>query len=338
MRRPSAPASSASLRPAAGLHLLRRIVARHRRRRALGRHRRAAQGPHRRPRGDRHDHAQLRRALPGRLPAAHPGLAAGPGPGQPEVAGDAETRGLPPTCSAQRTASTSGFVLALARHGRSSGGCSTARALGFRFRAVGENPHAARVGRHQRQAHATSWRWSSRAPCRPRRRRQVLGTVTAGFTAGIDAGIGFDAITVALLGRSSPWGIVRRRPAVRRAARPAATPCRPPAAPDRHRARHPVAHRAVHRRAAAGPRDLPAPGAAPAPPAAREGGGRLMATHRAAPRGSPPSRRTRAPSSPRPAGRRRSPSPSCHGAAASASSASRSPRPATPRSGFGADR
>ena len=36
---------------------------------------------------------------------------------------------------------------------------------------------------------------------------QVLGTVTTGFTAGIDAGIGFDAITVALLGRSRPWGI-----------------------------------------------------------------------------------------------------------------------------------
>ena len=36
---------------------------------------------------------------------------------------------------------------------------------------------------------------------------QVLGTVTTGFSAGIDAGIGFDAITVALLGRSTPWGI-----------------------------------------------------------------------------------------------------------------------------------
>ena len=35
----------------------------------------------------------------------------------------------------------------------------------------------------------------------------MVGTVTTGFTAGIDAGIGFDAITVALLGRSTPWGI-----------------------------------------------------------------------------------------------------------------------------------
>ena len=37
---------------------------------------------------------------------------------------------------------------------------------------------------------------------------QVLGQVTTGFTAGIDAGIGFDAITVALLGRSRPLGIL----------------------------------------------------------------------------------------------------------------------------------
>jgi simple sugar transport system permease protein len=35
---------------------------------------------------------------------------------------------------------------------------------------------------------------------------QVLGTVTTGFSSGIDSGIGFDAITVALLGRSTPWG------------------------------------------------------------------------------------------------------------------------------------
>ena len=35
----------------------------------------------------------------------------------------------------------------------------------------------------------------------------MLGTVTTGFTQGIDAGIGFDAITVALLGRSRPIGV-----------------------------------------------------------------------------------------------------------------------------------
>jgi simple sugar transport system permease protein len=35
---------------------------------------------------------------------------------------------------------------------------------------------------------------------------QILGSVPTGFGDGIDAGIGFDAITVALLGRSRAWG------------------------------------------------------------------------------------------------------------------------------------
>ena len=35
----------------------------------------------------------------------------------------------------------------------------------------------------------------------------MLGSTTTGFSAGVDAGIGFEAITVALLGRSRPWGV-----------------------------------------------------------------------------------------------------------------------------------
>jgi ABC-type uncharacterized transport system permease subunit len=31
--------------------------------------------------------------------------------------------------------------------------------------------------------------------------------ITSGFSSGIDSGIGFSAITVALLGRSKPWGV-----------------------------------------------------------------------------------------------------------------------------------
>ena len=37
---------------------------------------------------------------------------------------------------------------------------------------------------------------------------QVLGTVTSGVSLDLDASIGFDAITVALLGRSRPLGIL----------------------------------------------------------------------------------------------------------------------------------
>jgi general nucleoside transport system permease protein len=78
---------------------------------------------------------------------------------------------------------------------------------GFRFRAVGENPHAARVAginvdRVYILAMVLSGGLVGFAGV-----SQVLGTETSGFTAGIDAGIGFDAITVALLGRSRPVGI-----------------------------------------------------------------------------------------------------------------------------------
>lgn len=79
--------------------------------------------------------------------------------------------------------------------------------LGFRFRAVGENPNAARVaGINVRNMYVYAMLISG-ALLGLAGVSQVLGTVTTGFTAGIDAGIGFDAITVALLGRSRPLGI-----------------------------------------------------------------------------------------------------------------------------------
>jgi ABC-type uncharacterized transport system permease subunit len=79
--------------------------------------------------------------------------------------------------------------------------------LGFEFRAVGENPNAARVaGINVKGVYV----WAmviAGALVGFAGVAQVLGTVTTGFTAGIDAGIGFDAITVALLGRSRPVGV-----------------------------------------------------------------------------------------------------------------------------------
>jgi ABC-type uncharacterized transport system permease subunit len=79
--------------------------------------------------------------------------------------------------------------------------------LGFKFRAVGLNPHASRVAgigveRIYVYAMVISGALIGLAGV-----AQVLGTVTTGFTSGIDAGIGFDAITVALLGRSRPVGV-----------------------------------------------------------------------------------------------------------------------------------
>ncbi|WP_232466240.1 MULTISPECIES: ABC transporter permease [unclassified Diaminobutyricimonas] len=79
--------------------------------------------------------------------------------------------------------------------------------MGFQFRAVGENPRAAKVAGINVKGVYT---WSmviSGALAGLAGVSQMLGTVTTGFSQGIDAGIGFDAITVALLGRSRPWGI-----------------------------------------------------------------------------------------------------------------------------------
>ena len=81
-------------------------------------------------------------------------------------------------------------------------------AMGYRFRAVGENPHAARtagidVGRTYVAVMLIAGALVGLAGT-----NQVLGTVPSGVTTDLDAGIGFDAITVALLGRSHPFGIL----------------------------------------------------------------------------------------------------------------------------------
>jgi len=81
-------------------------------------------------------------------------------------------------------------------------------AFGFRIRAVGENPEAARtagidVGRAYTVVMLIAGALVGLAGA-----NQVLGTVTSGVTVDLDAGIGFEAITVALLGRSRPLGIL----------------------------------------------------------------------------------------------------------------------------------
>jgi simple sugar transport system permease protein len=79
--------------------------------------------------------------------------------------------------------------------------------LGFRFRAVGENPSAARVAGINVKNMYVYGMLIAGGLIGIAGVSQVLGTTTTGFGSGIDAGIGFDAITVALLGRSRPWGI-----------------------------------------------------------------------------------------------------------------------------------
>lgn len=134
------------------------------------------------------------------------GILQAPGSNNPKTAAMAESATLPAILGPQYNLHA-GFILALIAVAftwwlleRSS--------LGFRFRAVGENPTAAKVagisvGRMYFFVMLIAGGLVGIAGV-----SQVLGTVTSGFSSDIDAGIGFDAITVALLGRSTPLGIL----------------------------------------------------------------------------------------------------------------------------------
>lgn len=134
-----------------------------------------------------------------------PGLLQAPGSNNPKTPAMKDTAIFPELLGPQFNLHF-GFILAVAATvlvwwilNRSS--------LGFQFRAVGENPNAARVSGINVKSMYVYAMLISGALVGLAGVSQVLGTVTTGFSSGIDAGIGFDAITVALLGRSTPWGI-----------------------------------------------------------------------------------------------------------------------------------
>ncbi|MDY0908944.1 ABC transporter permease [Microbacterium sp. CFBP9034] len=79
--------------------------------------------------------------------------------------------------------------------------------LGFRLRAVGENPHAARAAGISVQRMYIYAMLFAGGLAGLAAMNQIQGAVTSGFDGYIDAGIGFTAITVALLGRSRAWGV-----------------------------------------------------------------------------------------------------------------------------------
>ncbi|MFF2274860.1 ABC transporter permease [Agromyces sp. NPDC058126] len=135
-----------------------------------------------------------------------PGLLQAPGSNNPKTPPMKDTAILPDLLGPQFNLHF-GFILAIGATvlvwwilNRSS--------LGFKFRAVGENPNAARVAGINVKSMYVYAMLISGALIGLAGVSQVLGTVTTGFSSGIDAGIGFDAITVALLGRSTPWGIL----------------------------------------------------------------------------------------------------------------------------------
>lgn len=79
--------------------------------------------------------------------------------------------------------------------------------LGFQFRAVGANPHAAKTAGMNVSLMYVLVMVTAGALAGLAGSAQILGTEKS-ITLGIAASFGFDAITVALLGRSRPLGIV----------------------------------------------------------------------------------------------------------------------------------
>lgn len=134
-----------------------------------------------------------------------PGLLQAPGSNNPKTPAMLETAILPPLFG-PRFSIHWGLIIAI--------GATvfvwwllSRSALGFKFKAVGMNPRAARVAGINVPRMFTYVMLFSGGLVGLAGVFQVLGTVNTGFSAGIDAGIGFDAITVALLGRSKPWGV-----------------------------------------------------------------------------------------------------------------------------------
>ncbi|GAB3820109.1 hypothetical protein GCM10028820_25240 [Tessaracoccus terricola] len=85
--------------------------------------------------------------------------------------------------------------------------------LGFQIRAIGHNPHAAEtagmsVGRVTMVAMAFAGGLAGLAGAQMVMAPTLLTSFPPQLSAGIVGGVGFDAITVALLGRSRPLGIV----------------------------------------------------------------------------------------------------------------------------------
>jgi ABC-type uncharacterized transport system permease subunit len=83
----------------------------------------------------------------------------------------------------------------------------TRSTLGFRLRAVGANPFASRTAGMSVENSYITVMLIAGALCGLAGVSQILGT-NSRITGDIDAGIGFDGITVALLGRASSKGIV----------------------------------------------------------------------------------------------------------------------------------
>ena len=148
-----------------------------------------------------------------------------------------------------------GFLLALAA-AAATAWLMKRSTVGFEFRTIGANPDAARAAGMDVERSYILVMLLAGGLAGLAGASVVLGTDFT-LTTGIYGTYGFDAITIALLGRANPYGVVL-----------AASLRRPPRGrgpdagrdPDAggHRDRHPEPHRAVHRRPAARAGHLPA--------------------------------------------------------------------------------
>jgi general nucleoside transport system permease protein len=136
---------------------------------------------------------------------ATPGLLQAPGSSNPKTPPMAETAVMTKILGDQFPLHM-GFILALVAVvlvwfllNRSS--------LGFRFRMIGENQYAGRVAGVNVGRTIVGSMLVGGALVGAAGSTQVLGLITNGFGSDIDAGVGFDAITVALLGGSQPVGV-----------------------------------------------------------------------------------------------------------------------------------
>ncbi|RLP77501.1 ABC transporter permease [Mycetocola tolaasinivorans] len=134
-----------------------------------------------------------------------PGLLQAPGSVNPKTAPMQPTAVFPELLG-PGTRLHAGFLLVIAVTFLAAWFLNRSR-LGFTFRAIGENPDAARIAGMKVPRSYLQIMLISGGLVGLAGSIQVLGTVTTGFGSGIDAAVGFDAITVALLGRSRPWGV-----------------------------------------------------------------------------------------------------------------------------------
>ncbi|GHG44626.1 ABC transporter permease [Flavimobilis marinus] len=137
---------------------------------------------------------------------ATPGLLQAPGSANPKTPAMAESAEMPRLLG-EAFPLHAGFLLALGAVAVTWWLLERSR-LGFAFRAVGENPDAARVAGIDVSRVTIYVMLVSGGLIGVAGVSQVLGHSTTGFSVDVDAGIGFDAITVALLGRSSPIGVL----------------------------------------------------------------------------------------------------------------------------------